>query len=199
MTVILSTTSVILALLLALVWARKRWGGFTAQRPEDYTGIDGPAFDLRRHLDGPLICDGVIYGPLGRVTSRFYAQINCTWDGDTGVMDELFVYDDGSQQTRAWALTCHADGHVCATAGDVVGTAQGVTCGPAFQMRYRIRLADELGGHVLRAVDWMYLTPNGTITNRSQFYKLGICVAELVATIRCADGGAQIKPTGGTT
>jgi hypothetical protein len=30
----------------------------------------------------------------------------------------------------------------------------------------------------------MYLTPNGTIVNRSQFRKFGIKVAELVATMR---------------
>ncbi len=185
--------------LLLLVWARKRWGGFTAQRPKDYAAANGPAFDLRTHLNGPMICEGVIFGPLGRVTSRFAAQITCTWDGDTGVMDELFTYDDGSTQARAWALTCHANGHVSATAHDVVGTAQGITSGPAFQMRYQFRLAEAQGGHVLRAVDWMYLTPNGTITNRSQFYKLGICVAELVATIRPADSAAEIKPTGGKT
>jgi hypothetical protein len=37
---------------------------------------------------------------------------------------------------------------------------------------------------VLNTVDWMYLTPNGTIMNRSQFRKFGIKVAELVATMR---------------
>ncbi|UOA25636.1 DUF3833 family protein [Pseudosulfitobacter sp. DSM 107133] len=194
-------TTVLIAtlLILALVWARRQWGGFTAQRPGDYAGADGPVFDLRRHLDGPLVCEGVIYGPFGRVTSRFHARINCTWDGDTGMMDELFTYSDGSTQARAWALRCHDGGGVSATADDVVGAAHGITSGPTFQMRYRIRLAEDLGGHVLRAVDWMYLTPSGTITNRSQFYKLGICVAELVATIRPADGAAQRELTGSTT
>jgi len=33
-------------------------------------------------------------------------------------------------------------------------------------------------------VDWMYVTPDGVIANRSQFYKYGIKLAELVATIR---------------
>ena len=37
---------------------------------------------------------------------------------------------------------------------------------------------------MLSTVDWMYLTPNGTIMNRSQFRKYGIKVAELVATMR---------------
>ena len=56
--------------------------------------------------------------------------------------------------------------------------------GPALQLRYKFRLPEDAGGHVLDTTDWMYLTPNGTIVNRSQFRKFGIKVAELVATMR---------------
>ncbi len=51
---------------------------------------------------------------------------------------------------------------------------------------YRIRLAEDAGGHELDVTDWMYLMENGTIMNRSQFRKFGIKVAELVATMRPA-------------
>ncbi|MCY4179023.1 MAG: DUF3833 family protein, partial [Litoreibacter sp.] len=54
----------------------------------------------------------------------------------------------------------------------------------AQQLLYKIKLAEDAGGHVLDAVDWMYLVENGTIINRSQFRKFGIKVAELVATMR---------------
>ena len=59
--------------------------------------------------------------------------------------------------------------------------------GSAVQLKYRIRLPEESGGHVLDTVDWMYLAPNGTVMNRSQFRKFGIPVAELVATMRKVD------------
>ena len=64
-------------------------------------------------------------------------------------------------------------------AADVVGTGQGVIEGPAVCLRYRIKLDEEAGGHVLNVTDWMYLMENGTIMNRSQFTKFGITVAEL--------------------
>ena len=51
-------------------------------------------------------------------------------------------------------------------------------------MRYKLRLAEDAGGHVLDVVDWLYLMENGTIVNRSQMRKFGIKVAELVASIR---------------
>ena len=102
-------------------------------------------------------------------------------------MNEVFHYDSGTVQNRQWTLTLGTDGSIRAEAPDVVGTGTGKQAGSAVQLNYRIRLAPEAGGHVLDTVDWMYLTPNGTIMNRSQFRKYGIKVAELVATMRHKD------------
>ena len=167
----------------AAIWARSVFWDFAAQRPEDYED-ENPAFDIRKHLNGPILCEGVIYGPLGRVSSRFVADFDATWDGDTGVMKERFVYDDGSVQDREWHLTLGADGAIQAKAPDVVGNGAGKQSGSTVLLRYKIKLPEASGGHVLDTVDWMYLTPNGTIMNRSQFRKFGIKVAELVATMR---------------
>ena len=166
-----------------LVWARMQLWVFQSQRPEHYED-ENPTFDLRKHLKGPIVCEGVIYGPLGRVSSRFVADFEATWDGDTGVMKEHFVYDDGSVQDREWHLEIGSNGTIRATAPDVVGEGQGRQSGSSVLLRYNIRLPEASGGHVLNTVDWMYMTPNGTIMNRSQFRKFGIKVAELVATIR---------------
>jgi hypothetical protein len=109
-----------------------------------------------------------------------------TWAGDKCRLAEAFVYDSGVHQNRAWDLTLQADGSLRAEAEDLVGTGIGHVAGNAVQMRYKIRLPKASGGHVLDVVDWMYLLPNGTIMNRSQFRKFGIKVAELVATMRPA-------------
>ena len=69
-------------------------------------------------------------------------------------------------------------------ADDVPGTGTGTMTGSAVQMVYPSKLPDSAGGHVLSCVDWMYLTPDGTVMNRSQFRKFGFKVAELIATIR---------------
>lgn len=171
--------------ILALNWAWTRYAGFLAQAPEDYAA-DGTVFDIRTHLNGPIICEGVIYGPTGRVSSRFVGEFDCSWDGNHGVMKEQFRYDDGSEQSRAWDLTLGNDGRIRALADDVQGEGTGQQKGNAVQLKYRFILPEKSGGHVLDTVDWMYLAPNGTIVNRSQFRKFGIKVAELVATMRPA-------------
>ncbi|QBF33714.1 DUF3833 domain-containing protein [Thalassococcus sp. S3] len=171
------------AIILALGYVKRRLASFLAQKPQDY--VEGqPQFDLRTHLNGPIVCEGIIYGPLGRVTSRFVADFDVEWSGNVGVMKERFLYDDGSTQDREWHLTLGNDGNIQARAEDVVGTGVGAQTGSAVQLQYRIRLPEQSGGHVLDTVDWMYLAPNGTIVNRSQFRKFGIQVAELVATMR---------------
>ena len=173
-------------LTLALLVAAARFRGFAAQKPADYAAL-GPRFDLREHLSGPILCEGVIYGPMGRISSRFVADMEARWDGNKGVMTEHFSYDSGVTQTREWRLTLGNDGQIRAEADDVEGAGEGWVSGPTVLLRYRIRLPESSGGHVLDTTDWMYLVDNGTIINRSQFRKYGIKVAELVATMRRKD------------
>ena len=144
----------------ALVWARARFAGFRSQKPEDYASARRE-FDLRQHLKGPILCEGV--------------------------MTEDFRYDSGRTQSREWRLTLGNDGSIRAEADDLDGVGTGMQMGSAVQLNYRIRLPKEAGGHVLDTTDWMYLMDNGAIMNRSQFRKYGIKVAELVATMRPKD------------
>jgi hypothetical protein len=166
----------------ALFWLISRRIGFRAQTPEDYA--NGPTFNLREHLNGPIACDGIIYGPTGRVSSRFTADFDASWDGNSGRMTEHFRYDSGTVQDREWNLTVDEAGNVLADADDLVGQGTGIQSGSSVRLNYRIRLPESAGGHELDVVDWMYLLDNGTIVNRSQFRKFGIKVAELVATMR---------------
>ncbi|MBC7738224.1 MAG: DUF3833 domain-containing protein [Candidatus Saccharibacteria bacterium] len=172
-----------IALVVVVTALLYRFAGFSSQRPGHYAG-QGPAFDPRHHLNGPILCEGVIYGPLGRVTARFVAQMEGRWDGNRGTLTERFHYDSGESQNREWRLSLGNDGTISAEADDVVGTGSGKVSGPAVQMLYRLRLPKGAGGHVLSVNDWMYLTENGTIMNRSQFRKFGLKVGELVATMR---------------
>ncbi len=178
-----------LALVWAVVWARGRFASFAAQSPQDYA--KGPAFDLTRHLSGPLAMEGIIYGPTGRVASRFVATAEGRWQNGQGVLAETFRYDSGAVQDRAWNLSVTPDGRITGTAADIVGQATGQVQGSAVVMRYRIRLAPQAGGHVLSVTDWMYLLDNGSVMNRSEFRKVGLKVAELVATIRPLPAAAQ--------
>lgn len=174
-----------LLLTIAMLWLANRYFSFRAQAPEDYAD-HGPNFDIREHLNGPLSCEGVIYGPTGRVSSRFVAEFFAEWEGNSGVMRETFRYDSGEVQNREWHLKVDDTGKIAAEADDLVGTGKGRQSGSSVKLEYNIRLTENAGGHVLSVVDWMYLLENGVIMNRSQFRKFGFKVGELVATMRPA-------------
>lgn len=157
--------------------------GFDSQKPAQFA-VQSPSFDLRTHLSGPILCEGMIYGPFGRVTSRFVARMEGVWDGNRGTLREEFRYDNGEEQRREWRLTLGNDGTLRAEADDVVGVGTGQISGPTVQMLYALRLPKSAGGHVLQVNDWMVLAENGTILNRSRFTKFGIPVAQLFATMR---------------
>lgn len=170
-------------LTLILTLLKERWWGFAAQTPMDYAKSD-QRFDIREHLNGPIECDGVIYGPTGRVASRFVGHFDAEWDGNQGQMREEFRYDSGNVQHREWHLTLAEDGGIKAKAADLIGEGVGTQMGSALQLKYRIKLPETAGGYELNTIDWMYLAPNGSVVNRSQFRKFGFKVAELVATMR---------------
>ncbi|MBR9842815.1 MAG: DUF3833 domain-containing protein [Rhodobacteraceae bacterium] len=160
--------------------------GFHTQRPSHYAAT-GPAFDLRKHLSGGMLSEGLIYGPRGHVSSRFVAKMVGSWEGDSGVLTENFTYAGSGQiQARRWSLTLGENGTFTATAPDVIGVAEGEVSGATVRLNYRIKLMEEAGGHVLDVTDWMYLMENEVIMNRSEMRKFGIKVAELIATIRPA-------------
>ncbi len=188
---ILNWTLIILVLVGLSVVIRGRVG-FNAQDPQYYSG-SGPFFDLKTHLNGAILCEGVIYGPLGRVESRFVANMFGNWSDTTGTLDEFFTYSTGTTQSRQWRLTLGQGGKFSAVADDIIGTAEGVVSGASVRMKYRIRLPEEAGGHTLSVTDWLYLTDNGTIINRSQMRKFGFKVAELVATMRPAPAQAAAQ------
>lgn len=179
-----STTLILLGavLVLALMILKSRFADFLAQKPDDYT--DGPMFNMREVFNGPIECEGIIYGPTGRVTSRFEADFVASWDGNIGTVREEFRYDSGNIQHREWTFTLGNDGSIKAEAPDLVGAGSGTQKGSAVQLNYDIKLTEDAGGHVLSVNDWMYMTTNGNVMNRSQFRKFGIKVAELVATMR---------------
>lgn len=172
-------------LALGLVAAQRFFFDFMAQRPSDYAAT-GPALDLRRAFSGPLVASGVIYGPAGRVATRFVADMEGRWDNEGGILSEDFRYDTGRTQQRAWRIVPDGEGRFAATAPDVVGTGELEVAGATARLRYRLRLPEDAGGWQVDVTDWLYLGADGVILNRSEFRRFGILVGELVGSIRPA-------------
>ena len=157
--------------------------GFSKQLPSDYESAS-PIFDTQTTLGGEYLSEGLIYDYTGRVVSRFKAKMTGDFDENGGKLKEHFIYASGREDNREWTLKFNGDGTFIATAPDIVGKGKGIQSGNTLQMKYKLKLAEDAGGHVLSVTDWMYLTDEGTIINRSQMRKFGVKVAELVAVFK---------------
>jgi hypothetical protein len=56
------------------------------------------------YFNGTLDAWGVFTDRSGKVVKRFTVVMNCSWQGNDGVLDEDFTYSDGTKQRRIWRL-----------------------------------------------------------------------------------------------
>lgn len=139
----------------------------------------GPALDLRRYFDGELQAHGMFSDRSGEVMRRFVVAMRCRWQGEEGVLDEDFVYDDGEKQKRIWRLRHVGEGRYIGRADDVVGEALGATMGAAFQWRYTMRLPWRNSTVDVDFDDWMFLVDERVMLNRATMSKFGVRLGEV--------------------
>ena len=145
---------------------------------DDYAQ-EKPTLDLRNYFNGIVDAWGVFTNRNGQVVKRFTVEMKCSWQGEQGVLDEDFVYSDGTQEKRVWRLTHLGDGRYEGTAGDVVGTAQGQTRGNTFRWGYTLALP--VSGKVLNVSmdDWMYLMNDRVMLNKARMSKWGVHLGDV--------------------
>lgn len=168
----------------ALLVATAAWAlsGCAGPQVQDYAG-EKPVFDLRGFFNGELTAKGIFTDRSGRVVKRFSVKMQGRWQGDGGVLDEQFVYSDGSTQRRVWRLKALGQGRYSGTADDVIGEAAGESAGNAFRWAYT--LAQPVDGRVWNVTldDWMFLVDERTVINRSAMSKLGLHLGDVTLVI----------------
>jgi hypothetical protein len=152
--------------------------GCAGPQVQDYAA-EKPVLNLREYFNGTLDAHGVFTDRSGRVVKRFTVLMVCTWTGQQGVLDESFVYSDGSTEKRIWRLTDLGAGRYSGRADDVVGEAQGQTHGNAFRWGYTLALP--VDGRVWHVDfdDWMYLMDERVMLNKATMSKWGVNLGEV--------------------
>ena len=164
--------------LLALVTSAALLAGCASPQIADYT-TEKPVLDMRQYFNGTLDAYGVFTDRSGKVVKRFTVVMTCTWQGDTGVLDEDFTNSDGSKDRRVWTLVRGADGKYTGTAGDVLGQANGEEKGNAFRWGYTLKLP--VDGKIIEVQfdDWMYLMSDKVMLNKAVMSKFGFKLGEV--------------------
>ena len=147
--------------------------GCSSPQPEQYAS-QLPKLDVEQYFNGTLDAHGMFQDRSGDVIKRFVVVMRCTWQGDTGTLDEDFTYADGTKQKRVWTLKKTGAGRFTATAADVVGSAEGVVSGNALRWKYVLALP--VDGKVMNVdmEDWMFLIDEKVMLNRTAMSKYGV-------------------------
>jgi hypothetical protein len=153
-------------------------GGCASQKIDAYAN-EKPLLDLQQYFNGTLDAYGIFTDRSGAVVKRFTVVMECSWSGAEGVLDERFVYSDGSTQRRVWRLTKHSDGRYTGRADDVVGEASGQTRGNAFYWTYTLSLPVDGKVYEVQFDDWMYLMSDKVMLNKATMSKFGVRLGEV--------------------
>jgi hypothetical protein len=150
--------------------------------PADYTA-EQPRLDLATYFNGKVDGWGIVQDRSGKVVRRMIVEIDCTWNGNEGILDESFQWSDGKTEKRVWRIRKDGDRYIGA-AGDVVGPARGVAGGNALQWRYTLKLPADLGGHEMSMDDWMWMVDEKTLANKTSMKKFGVTFAQITIFFR---------------
>ena len=156
--------------------------GCSSPQINDYAN-EKPALDMRQYFNGTVDAYGVFTDRSGKVVKRFTVVMDCKWTGEAGrevgVLDEAFVYSDGSKDRRVWTLKRGTDGKYTGTAADVLGVANGEVKGNAFRWGYTLLLPMDGKTIEVQFDDWMYLMTDKVMLNKAEMSKFGIKLGEV--------------------
>ncbi|NWB68682.1 DUF3833 domain-containing protein [Pseudomonas sp. I8001] len=143
-----------------------------------------PQLDLVSFFSKPVKAWGIFEKRSGEVAKRFEVNIASRREGENLILDERFLYSDGTRQQRVWTLTPNGPNHWRGRAGDVVGEARGEVAGNALRWRYVLNLPVDGSVYEVSLDDWMYLMDEDTLINRSSMSKLGVEVGQVTLFFR---------------
>ncbi|MDG1580108.1 DUF3833 domain-containing protein [Pseudomonas sp. GOM6] len=170
---------------LALLLAGALLGGCSGVEVEHYSDQQ-PRLDLPTFFDGPVEAWGIFEDRSGEVIKRFHVDITSRREGEQLILDERFLYSDGTRQRRVWTLTPDGEGRWRGRADDVLGEAQGEIAGNALRWRYQLNLPVDDTTYVVEFDDWMYLMDEDTLINRSSMRKFGVELGQVTLFFRRA-------------
>jgi hypothetical protein len=175
-----------LLLVLTLLLSLSSCGSVDVER---YAG-EQPHLDLQHFFSQPVKAWGMFQKRSGEVAKRFEVNIDSRREGNDLILDERFLYSDGTRQRRIWTLTPDGPNRWRGRAGDVVGEARGELAGNTLHWRYRLNLAVDDSTYEMSMDDWMYLMDEDTLINRTSMSKFGVEVGQVTLFFRRQSGGA---------
>lgn len=143
-----------------------------------------PKFILEDFFNGKVKAYGLLTNFSGDVTRRFTVDIDATWEGNIGTLNEYFVFADGEKQFRQWQITKTSDNSYSGVADDVIGHAIGEQFGAVLKWQYMMNLTVDGSSYEVSFDDTMVLIDPSHMLNIANIKKFGITVATVTISFQ---------------
>jgi hypothetical protein len=168
---------------IAAIGALTLVAGCSSVAPSNYAQ-QNPKFSFRDYFNGTVDAWGMFQTRNGEAIKRFKVTLTGTWEGENGTLDEHFVYADGTTEHRIWKIRQTGPDRYIATAGDIVGEANGDEAGPAIRFNYTMAIPVSGTTYHFQFDDWMYQIDDEVVLNRATMSKFGVKVGEVTLSFR---------------
>jgi len=176
--VIVKTLKTVLLLLVLLFLS-----GCQSQNLDDYA-LQRPLLDPQRFFDGHLSGWGIYTDRSGVVRQRFKVEMEATWQGDLGKIQQRFRYSTGKVTERILTLNKLDERRYRIAASDAQSQGEGRVAGNSAQWHYVLPF-DSGGGLELREVEqWSYAIDANTVLQKITLKKYGLPMGELTIFVQ---------------
>ncbi len=152
--------------------------GCSAIDPKVYSA-NSPKIDIRNYLNGPLEAQGILQDRSGKMIKSFSVKMVGSWQGNSGKLEENFIFSDGKKDRRVWEINFTDDNNFTAKAHDTVGIAKGQQYGNAVKMNYVLSIDVDGKKYDITLTDWIYLLDEKHAVNVTKMTKFGFVVGNL--------------------
>lgn len=138
-----------------------------------------PAFDPVTFWTGKTHSWGVMENRDGAPAAIVTTTTDGTPAGEDGLLMIQQLVVDGKPTTRQWHMRRLSPGQFVATATDMIGTARASASGRTLHWTWTLATKPGNGFYNVKMEQWMYLSDNNTLLNRTVISKWGVRLAEI--------------------
>ena len=142
-------------------------------------------FNLKKFFDKPVMGWGVFHNRFNSVDRHFEVTMRGEWTDTGGILYEDFVWSDGKQEKREWAISFDKNDPNCFTAmaHDINDKAYARINDNVLRMRYNMNITRENGSNILLNIDdRLYQVRENVVMNKTIIKKFGLLIGDLTTT-----------------
>ncbi|WP_448215699.1 DUF3833 family protein [Endozoicomonas sp. 2B-B] len=140
---------------------------------------DQPVLTIEQYFQGTTYAWGEFVDRFGKVQNYFEVIMKGRIEDNILILNEDFIYDDGTASNRLWKIKILDDSHYEGQADDLIGLATGSSQGNTFNWTYEMNLPIKGINWRVKFDDWLFLQENGQILNIADVSKWGFRLGTL--------------------